>query len=136
MTMVRDFPSKKEPYIMKRQRLLVSVAAISFGLSALPVLAASSSGDTKGGPGGSATARQSCENLKGPAREACLKRQSPGTPGRSEDSASREDGRTPGRSEDSASRTGMPPRKFDSAPMGAPAAGGAPKGGGGSSTKK
>jgi hypothetical protein len=56
------------------------------------------------------------------------------TPGRSEDSASREGGRTPGQSEDSASRTGVPPGQRDSGTMGAPAAGGTPGSGNGSST--
>ena len=115
---------------MKNQRLLLAVAAFSLGFSAIPALAAASSGDTKSGVKGSAAKQQSCEGLKGPALNTCLQQQKNAarTLGRSEDSASREGGRTPGRSEDSASRTGTPPGKMDPSPMGAPAAGGTPKG--------
>ena len=122
---------------MINQRLLLAAAALSLGFSAIPALAASSSGDTKSGVSGSTAKQLNCEGLKGPARITCLQEQknTARTPGRSEDSASREGGRTPGRSEDSASRTGTPPGKFESNPAGAPAAGGTPKSSG-SSPKK
>jgi hypothetical protein len=114
---------------MRKQQVLLTAAALSLGLSAIPALAASSSGDTKAGAGGSAATQLNCNDLKGPARDTCLEQQknTARTPGRSEGSASREAGQTPGRSDDAASRTGTPPGKFDSSPAGAPAAGGAPK---------
>lgn len=114
---------------MKKQRLFLTAAALSLGFSAIPAFAASSSGDIKGGASGSAATQLNCNDLKGPARATCLQQQknTARTPGRSEDSTSREGGRTPGRSEDAASRTGTPPGKFESNPAGAPAAGGAPK---------
>jgi len=82
-----------------------------------------------GSSAGTTSSTTSCEGLSGSARQSCMQQQqSPTarTPGRSEDSASREGGRTPGRSEDSASRTGVPPGQRDSGTMGAPAAGGTP----------
>jgi len=107
---------------MKNQRVLLAAAALSLGFSAIPALAASSSGDAKSGVSGSTAKQQSCEGLKGPALNTCLQQQ-------------KNAARTPGRSEDSASRTSTPPGKMDPSPMGAPAAGGTPKGSG-SSTKK
>ena len=109
---------------MMKHRFLLAAAALSLGFTALPALAQSPSGDMAGTP----SAKQNCDALVGAAKDACLKGQiTPGTPGRSEDAASREGGRTPGRSEDSASRTGVPPGQIDK-DLPAPAAGGAPKG--------
>ena len=100
---------------MKKQQLLLSAAALALGFSAIPALAASSSGDTKGGAVSSTAKQLDCKGLKGPAHETCLQHQ-------------KNAARTPGHSEDSASRTGTPPGKMDPSPMGAPAAGGTPKG--------
>ena len=112
---------------MTKHQLLITAAAMSLGFSAMS-FAASSGGDTSPAAS-SSTPAQKCAGLKGPAFDTCIQQQSntARTPGRSEDSASREGGRTPGRSEDSASRTGTAPGSTNSAPMGAPAAGGAPK---------
>jgi hypothetical protein len=121
---------------MMKQRLLLAATALALGFSALPALAQSPKGDTPGKGAGSTVAQQDCTKLKGPARDACLQKQSPNTPGRSEDAAARAGGRTPGRSEDATARTGVPPGKPDSintAP--APAAGGAAKGGGSGAPK-
>ena len=107
---------------MRKQRLLFSAAALSLGFSALPALAASSGGDTKSGAASSAAKQLDCKDLKGSALATCLQQQQ-NTP------------RTPGRSEESASRTGTPPGKIDSGPLGAPAAGGTPKDIGSSSKK-
>lgn len=128
---------------MNKQAILVAVAAISLGVSAISFGATprgdisgsgAVSGDVnKGGVSGSGSASgsvsggaaaQGCEGMIGSARDNCLRSNTARTPGRSEDAASREGGRTPGRSEDSASRTGTPPGQFNSSPMGSPAAGG------------
>jgi hypothetical protein len=57
---------------MINQRLLLAAAALSLGFSAIPALAASSSGDTKSGVSGSTAKQLNCEGLKGPARIPCL----------------------------------------------------------------
>jgi len=121
---------------MKKQHLLIAAVAISLGLPAIS-FAATASGGASGSVSGDARMNTRCDDLKGPARETCLRRQSntARTPNRSEDAVSREGGRTPGRSEDSASRTGTPPGSMNSSPMGAPAAGGMPKDSGGSRSK-
>lgn len=112
---------------MTKLQLLTAAAAISLGFSAIS-FAASPGGDTPRGMSGD-TPVQKCEGLTGAARTTCMQQQlnTPRTPGRSEDATSREGGRTPGRSEDSASRTGEPPGRFESTPMGPPAAGGSPR---------
>ena len=99
---------------MMKQRFLIAAAALSLGFTALPAFAQSSGGDMAK-PSGSMTKKEDCDQLQGTARTACLNGQiTPSTP------------RTPGRSEDAASRTGVPPGQVPD--VGAPAAGGAPKG--------
>ena len=118
---------------MIKQRFLFAAAALSLGFSAIPAFAQSPGGDTPSKAGGSAT-KQACADLKGAAREACLQRQLPRTPGRSEGAAAREGGNAPGRSDEATSRTGVPPAKPD-IPLDPTAAGGKPKAGGSSPAK-
>lgn len=122
---------------MTKQRLLIAAAALSLGFSAASFAATASGGASGSASSDARMNTNKCADLTGPARDTCIQQQlnTARTPGRSESSTSREGSRTPGRSEDSASRTGTAPGPMNPSPMGAPSAGGMPKGSSGSHSK-